>query len=437
MVVIALLYVFFYPSTTITRGVLPAALNQNGTLSAALTSSIEDMKAHGVTLKFKAQGDKAAAKPILEALISDPEVDWAVVPNTGANLPEEVAKEFVSLGVVQYAPLGFFIKSGDERIKRVGDLKGKKIVIWSSPEGNDKPVFTKGGAKASIYSSDYIFEQLFSATGVTAENSTIINAWPEPLLSVPDWDVIVTRLPRKDVRNKNQEFSEKLSRGEIQLAELSDLEALVRRVPAFTLIKLPASGFDLGKGIPRTDISMPAFTLSAVARSHLEHGLVLAIAEHLKDTYGNASEVANKGQFPNFLSNETFKPSKVAKDYYDHGMPLTRSYLSPGMYAFVVKLLLIIIPVLTLAWPLTHFVPSIYHFYVKHKITHHYEELKYIEDHFSSSDLPAKKAFIARINAIDMELQDLRFPFLHSHFVQELYLAREHVDLTRRRLLES
>ena len=437
MLIFSVLYFFFYPSTTITRGVLSTALDNKGTPAGHLASSIEEMKARGVTLKYKAQSDKASAKPILEFLITDSEVDWAIVPNTGAQLPEEITKEFVSLGVVQYAPFGFFVKSGNERLKRIGDLKGKKIVIWSSPEGNDKPAFSKGGAKASVYSNDYIIEQLFLAAGVTAENSTIINAWPEPMLSVPDWDVIITRLPGKETGAKYRGFSEKLSNSEIVFAELTDLEAVAHKIPAFKLIKFPASGFDLRNGIPKTDVTMLAFTLSAVVKSHLEHGLVLTIAEYLKDTYGKASEVANKGEFPNFSSNESFPPSKVAKDYYDHGMPLTRNYLSPGMYAFVVKLLLILVPLLTVAWPLTHFVPSIYHFYVKHKITHHYDELKSIEDHIAVADITAKEAFVARVDAIDQDLKNLRFPFLHSHFVQEVYLAREHVDLTKRRILES
>lgn len=432
--IVALMYVAFYPRTTITRGVMPGQLNNDGTPPATFLSAVEEMKPLGVTLKFKSQGEKGAAKPLLEFLIADPEVDWAIVPNTGAQLPDGVEGNFVSLGVVRYNPLGFYVKPGDRRIERIGDLRGKRIVISSSPEGKARPVFLKGGEKASIYSTDYVFEQIFAAVGVTDENSAIINVWPNSLLSAPEWDVIIARIPNVSAAQRQAGLLEGLTSGQIMLAELGDLEALVRKVPALKLVKIPASGIDLGKGVPTHDVTVPAFTFSAVTRRDLDPGMQIAIAEHLKNTYGHPGPVSNKGEFPNFASAEHFKPSKAAKDYYDHGLPVTRSFLSPGMHGFVVNTLLLLVPLLTIAWPVAHFLPSLYGSFAKHKITRYYDELNELEAQASRSDDKVREEMLARVNVIDSELKNLRFPFMHNHFVQDLYTAREHADLTRNRI---
>jgi hypothetical protein len=101
--------------------------------------------------------------------------------------------------------------------------------------------------------------------------------------------------------------------------------------------------------------------------------------------------------------------------------------------AFLIKILFVLVPALTILWPITHFVPSIYHFYVKHKITHWYKDLEFIERNYLKSDGDARMLLKSKLDEIQMGLQEMKFPIMHLHYVQEIFIAKEHVELIRKR----
>ena len=178
----------FYPGTTLVVGVNSDQVDAKGPLGKIKNL----LAAQGVRLKIKTQSNKKEEKSSLEFLVEDPEVDWVIARNSGAEFDEGLYERFSSLGVISYSPLLFFEKAGKARIKRLKDLRGKKIIFRAAPEGNEKPAFTTDAAKVSPYSNNYIIQNFFDMAGITPENTKLINTWPDDITYKGDWDVYIT-----------------------------------------------------------------------------------------------------------------------------------------------------------------------------------------------------------------------------------------------------
>ena len=81
-----------------------------------------------------------------------------------------------------------------------------------------------------------------------------------------------------------------------------------------------------------------------------------------------------------------------------------------------------------------HFLPSIYGFYVKHKITHWYRDLEILEKIYPTLHEDERQHYLDLIREIEEGIQNLRLPIMHSHYVQELFHARAHIELTKQKL---
>ena len=433
LLAIASVFYFYYPKSVVTMGVSVSSLENGRPKANSGLQKLKDyLNENGIELKFKTQNDSATEKPTLEFLVNDSEVDFVYTSNTGAKMPEDVLNRFSSLGSVSKRGIWFYIKAGKSNIKNFTDLKGKKIIFWSTPEGNEVPAFSSKDAKASIYSSDYILESLFKQVGITSENTQLINIWPDKVNFSQDWDVWITfNLPTKN--SQSDELWGDLLNGRVEQLQIPDLEGVGRRLSHLKFSQLPASSHVPNKALPKQNINYLSFTRNVIVRDDLDPSIVMLLAEFQKK-FASAQTILNdKDEYPNFSQAGSFKPNKTAEDFYANGRPFLSQHLSPGLSAFLIKILLVLVPALTILWPITHFVPSIYHFYVKHKITHWYKDLEFIERNFLKSDDDARQLMKSKLDEIQMGLQEMKFPVMHLHYVQEIFIAKEHVELIRKR----
>jgi hypothetical protein len=433
LLAIASVFYFYYPKSVVTMGV-PVSWLENG--QPKPESEILKLKnylhANGIELKFKVDKDAATEKPTLEFLVNDPEVDFVYTFNTGAKMPEDVLNKFSSLGSVAKQGIWFYVKTGKSNIKNFKDLKGKKLIFWSTPEGNAEPALSSKDTKASIYSSDYILENLFKQVGITTENTQLTNIWPNKVNMSQDWDVWITFSFPSKIHHSSELWEELLS-GRIELLQIHDLEGVSRRLPHLKFGQFPASAHIPSRALPKQNINYLSFTRNVIVRDDLDPSIVMVLAEFQKKNASAQTVLNDKDQYPNFSQEGSFKPNSTAEDFYANGRPFLSQHLSPGLSAFLIKILLVLVPALTILWPITHFVPSIYHFYVKHKITHWYRDLEFIERNFLKSDDDARAMMKSKLEEIQLGLQELKFPVMHLHYVQEIFIAKEHVELIRKR----
>ena len=433
LLAITSIFYFYYPKSVVTMGVQLGSLENGEPKPNSTQKKLKEyLSQNGIDLRFKVQKDLATEKPNLEFLVNDPEVDFVYTGNTGAKMPEDVLNRFSSLGSVSKQAVWYYVKTGTSNIKNFKDLKGKKIIFWSTPEGNAAPAFSSKDAIASIYSSDYILESLFKQVGITAENTKLTNVWPGKVNMSQDWDVWVTfSLPSKN--SHNNELWEEVLNGRVEQLQIHDLEGVGRRLPHLKFGQLPASAHLPSRALPKQNINYLSYTSNVIVRDDLDPSIVMLLAEFQKKNASAQTILNDKDEYPNFSQAGSFKPNKTAEDFYTNGRPFLSQHLSPGLSAFLIKILFVLVPALTILWPITHFVPSIYHFYVKHKITHWYRDLEFIERNFLKSGDDDRLLMKSKLDEIQMGLQEMKFPIMHLHYVQEIFIAKEHVELIRKR----
>jgi hypothetical protein len=429
----------FYPGTSLVVGVNSDQVDAKGHLKndkGPLAKIKNLLAAQGVRLKIKTQSNKKEEKSSLEFLVEDPEVDWVIARNSGAEFDEALSERFSSLGVISYSPLLFFEKAGKARIKRFKDLRGKKIIFRAAPEGNEKPAFTTDAAKVSPYSNNYIIQNFFDLAGITPENTKLINTWPDEISEKGDWDVYITFGFPSDTNSSKGIYPAILS-GKIDFLQFDDLDAVAKKLSYLSVQKLPASAMVPAEAIPNTDVRYLSTTSSVLAKANLDHTLVMILADALDKVFSPANLTRAKDEFPNFRSSQTFEPNPVAVEFYKSGKPWLGKYFPPVIAGLIGNMLVVIIPIITVVWPIAHFFPSIYRIYVRRKVTPWYKKLEFIEKncHVESEDL--RNDLKRQLLEVEKGLQAIKLPLMYGAYVQDVFNAKSHAELVKGKLYRT
>ena len=423
-----------YPSSTVVVGVYATSVDSNGKLIGRYKEIETHLATYGVKLEYRYQTDEAKQLPLLEWATLNSEIDFVLHEETGASLPADVTARFRSIGTIDRDLWYFYARDGVD-VKNLRDLKGKKIIIWTSPEGKAEKPFAKKDFVPSIYSSDWVLHHLFRLVGVTPENSSIINAWPGPVTYDMEWDVMISPTAIPSVNSRSNQMRSEILSGKLKLANIRDIQSLGKRTP-YETYPLPESTLSLPANIPPSDMRFLSSYKSAAIKKNLDPSLVLILSEALQKIVSSKLSRRAKNEFPNFDSQGMFEPHPVAVRFYREGKPFLATYVSPGFATFLMKLALVLIPLLTILWPITNLIPKIYAFYVKHKITRWYVDLELIDKSYAQADAETRKHYLQTIEDIRKGIAEMRLPIMHTHYVQELFAARAHVELIKRKINE-
>ena len=449
---IVVLGFFLAPKSTLTMGVDPIVLNENGDLNwdgsieGVLRSKLKEQSIH---LKFKAFPKDQAKKSPFELMEQDPEVDFVMITNTGIKPPSISLAKYTSLGTVHQTPLYFYKKQNTIKSKNhfLSDLDGKKITFFSwkhKPEdfnfysymwqfGADKPIHIHP------FSNEAVIKMMLDVSMNVRNPVQLSNPWPEQeVMTKMDWDLLLTpNLPMGFEGMTGVDFSvpNALFNGELKLVDFSDLDAFVVRHPALKLIDIPAGLIYPRFKVPDKNIKVVAYEESIVARKNIDSGLAISLAEVLQKTYSSRTVFNKRGSYPYFSDYEVFEPNEDVKAFYKDGKPFLSHYFPLRYAIFLQGLFLILLPILTLGIPLFNLVPYVYQQFVSKKFQSWYKRLKQIEDDFERLDFSHIEQLKTQIDVIDAELKMFKFKFSHADHVQEIYIVREHCDLIKNKIL--
>ena len=434
-----------YPKSEIVMGMQSRNIDEaTGQPKASLKEFYElkeRLAQKGVDLTFTTQKEigrnESDEKSNLEFLVEGKtKADFVLAENTGAKISEEVKARFSTLGAVEYRPILFYIRKGNNNIQFAKDLVGKRIILWSSPEGHEQSIQSYLESKASPYSNDYVIQDVMKSYGITPSNTKIINAWPDKISLKQDWDVwMALSLPRKDSK-VSDEMYEALERGDIEILDLKNVLGLARNLRYLKPIVIPASTYSIARNFPATDIQTLAINTDIIVRNDLDSGLVMALAEGVQNVFSASNKLWDKNEFPNFTQYSQFDPNHIAKDYYKNGAPFLNKYFPPYLSTVISKLFIVLLPVITIFWPLFHFVPSAYGFFVKRRISRWYKELEILERNYLKADAHDKEELLKSFHIIEQGIRSLKIPFLRGKYVQELFDARVHIELIKQKLAQ-
>jgi TRAP-type uncharacterized transport system substrate-binding protein len=321
-----------------------------------------------------------------------------------------------SLGVVGYEPVWIFTAAGEPAkalSSGLGALAKKKIAIGAEGSGTRKvalELLQNYGVSAS--------NATFSPTGgMTAANA----------LTSKELDAIfIIGAPQTPA------VQMLLANTAVQLVSLEHAEGLTRRLPYLSLVTLKASSVDPARALPAQDVTLLTTTANLVVRDDLHPALAYLLLEAARDIHKGATLLNKPAEFPHPRGTD-FPLADEAQRYYKDGRPFLQKYLPYWAANALQRLLLILIPLLAVAFPVLKIIPDLMDFKEKNSIYLRYGVLKRMEADIKSRQLSATEitAYSAKLDEIEQGISGMK---ISLDFTDRVYTLRQHVDYVRAQL---
>jgi len=232
----------------------------------------------------------------------------------------------------------------------------------------------------------------------------------------------------------------------------AEAEAYTSRFPFLYKVVMHRGSVEFDPDIPSADITLLATAPALIVRGDMHPALVTLLTHAANanpkpgfDPVGEPILFYKSGQFPHPNDSE-YEVDPDARAYYKTGeLPLILRSVGPWnagwgvpfwvtAFAFLhaTKIILLAIPVLSVAIPLGRFLPMLYTYMIRRRLLTWYDRLKKIEFTLDHNPTPEQLAEVSdELGRIDRAVSRLRLPL---HFSDQLYDLRGHIDLVEQRL---
>jgi TRAP transporter TAXI family solute receptor len=316
-----------------------------------------------------------------------------------------------SLGTVFYEPLWLFHRGLGEG-SAFDALRGKRVSI--GPEGSGTRalavrMLSLGGVDAR--SPDLLplapGEAAARLTSGEIDAAAIVTSWDSP---------VVQQL---------------LATPGVQLASFPRADAHLALNPYLNKLVLPAGVADMGRNIPPSDVVLVAPKASLVVRRDLHPALQVLLLDAAVEVHSPPGLFHRAGEFPAAEAID-LPLSQDARQFYKSGRPFLQRYLPFWLAAVAERLLILLVPLVGVAYPLMRSLPGLYRWSMRRRVYRLYGELKVIE-----IEVEERRAgdsvddLLARLADLDERASHLR---VSRGQVWLAYTLRHHLRLVRERL---
>jgi TRAP transporter TAXI family solute receptor len=373
------------------------------------------LAAHGVTLDIK---ETTGSLENLK-LIQDEGAGVQAAFLQGGTATALDAPRLRSLGRVLYEPLWIF-RNADSSIERLSDLKGKRVLVGPAGGGTNQ-----------------LAMRVLAASDVTDATATLID------MELPDY-VAALGSGKADagflVLAANANTVHQLFAGpNVRLVGLPQADAYAERFPFLTRLDLPEGIIDFDKNIPAATTPLVATIASFVVRDDihpalanlLTQAMVTAHAAPNLDSSGEVGVFEGNGVFP-MQNDPVFTIADEARQVYRSGPPFLQRYMPFWLATLLNRMILMAIPIIGVLLPALRFAPMLYTWRMRRRLLRWYRELKRLENEGGGPEKIREKQ--ARLEQIEDAVDHLRLPI---GFANQLYDLRLHIDMVRRRLLQT
>jgi TRAP transporter TAXI family solute receptor len=345
------------------------------------------------------------------ALLRDPRSGVSVAFAEAGITSREESPDLASLGTVSFEPLWFFFR-GQPRAAAAKALQGKCISI--GPEGS-------GTRKLAL--------RLLALNGVDEKSVVLLGLTPEQaaealLRGEIDAAVMLTSWPSPAVQRV-------LTTDGIVLVTYPRADAYVALFPYLNKLVLPAGVVDLARNIPPVDVTLLAVQGSLAVRKDLHPALQYILLEAAFEVHGGPGIFQRAGRFPAPEAID-LPLSDQAHHYYRSGRPFLYRYLPFWLSGMTERLLIVLIPLLAVAYPLARLLPQLYQWWMQHHLFKLYGELKLIETELGRRG--AGESTDDLLSALDGLQQRTNRMFVTVSFAQRRYILKNHIQQAREQL---
>jgi len=344
------------------------------------------------------------------ARLNDPRSGVAVAFAQGGLTTEAKSPDLESLGTVFYQPFWLFVRRGIS-LARPEDLRGKRVA--AGPDGSGTQVMAK-----KFLSLNGIDESTLQIVPLPATEAgeALTRGEIDAAAMVASWDTpIVHRL---------------LASPDINIVGAPRADAYVALDPYLTKLVLPTGVGDLASNRPPNDVTLVATQASLIVRKDLHPAVQYLLLEAATEIHSGAGLFRKAGEFP-APAPVDLPISKDARQFYKSGSPFLQRYLPYGLAVLASRLLLLLIPVIGVAYPLLRMAPALYGWSMRRRIFRLYGELKYIETELENARAIPAADLLTQLQRLEERANRLQLPFAFAPF---LYQLRNHIALVRARI---
>jgi hypothetical protein len=177
-------------------------------------------------------------------------------------------------------------------------------------------------------------------------------------------------------------------------------------------------------------VNLVASEASLIVRKDLHPAVQYLLLEAATQIHSAGGLFRKAGQFP-APERVDLPISKDARQYYKSGPPFLQRYLPYAIAILASRLLVLLIPVIGVAYPLLRTAPALYSWSMRRRIFRLYGELKYIEVELDTKGSIPAEDLLAQLQRLEERANHLQVPFAFAHF---LYQLRNHIALVRARI---
>jgi TRAP transporter TAXI family solute receptor len=342
-------------------------------------------------------------------LLKKGEVSLALVQGGSATADDK--EHLQSLGSLFLEPVWVFTRK-QKSIKRLTDLKGKRIAVGSAGSG-----------------TYLLTAQLLSATGLTESNTTLVradSAQAITLLSQGGIDAaFFVASPEAPI------IHSLIERPELELLNFERAPAYSHLFPFLAPVIVNEGVLNLQQNIPSHDITLVAASANLAARADLNDSLIPALLNAVTRVHQMGGVLEQRRQFPS-VDFVDLPLNEDAQRYITEGPSFLFRWLPYGTAMLLDRLKILILPLLALLIPLFRAAPPIYIWSVRSKIYRWYTAVREI-DSLIRQGADAADAQLARerLSSLEGEVASVSVPL---SYMGELYHLRLHIGFLQEKL---
>jgi len=399
--VVAYQFVGPAPPDRITMATGPAS----GAYHAYARQYAERFRREGIELDLKPTAGSAENL----ALLKDPKSGIPVAFMQGGIGSPKTEPGFRSLGSLYYEPLWVFVR-GDASPTRLTSLVGKRIAIGDQGSGT-RAIAHRLLADNGITELTAHFRDIGGPQAAQALKGGAVDA-----------AMFVTSA-------KSDTVLSLLSTPGIGLMSFKRAEAYIRLNRFLSKLTLPMGAVDLAHNLPTRDIVLLAPTATVVASPALHPALVDLFLLVMRDTHrpGGLLEAPEEFPSPRYI---TYPLEPAAQRFFDRGPPFLQRYLPFWAANLIDRLKIMILPLLTLLYPLFKLLPPAYDWRMRSKVNRWYKELQALDDRVRDGSVSHEDATL-ELDRIERSVERVSVP---AAFAASAYTLRLHIDFLRRRV---
>ena len=310
-----------------------------------------------------------------------------------------------------YEPLWIFYKNQGYTIEYLVELISKKISIGVSGSG-----------------TQYLAIQMLVDNGLTTDNTELIMSSPQDskvkLLSGEVDAMFLVGSPSSGI------VKELLSDPSIELLNLKRVQAYNQKYTFLSSLVLHEGTLDLYKNLPSEDKNLLSTTANLVCSKGLNDELIRIFVKQVKEVHKEKSIFENENQFPSLKHLDT-AINEEAQNYFTSGDSWLESIFPFWIASQIDRLKLLLIPLLTLLFPLFKGVLPLYRWSIRSKIYRWYKRLDLVEQTqaLNVSELEINRACLKELR---LEVQSqTKVPLSYKG---EYYNLLLHIDLVAKGL---